>query len=535
MSMILDSTTIDDKADELSNSEIYWLYNGLDCCVTYDVFNTLDAQMDDVSRATYNTSIATLAPVMEMMLEGLPVSLSRRSEVEGIYRDRLAKLEADWQRLCVEGLGLPPDRAKRPGRSSLAVNPASPKDVQFLFHEVLGLPEKRRKKKGADFATVTTDRATLEDFRSYFHAEVFVNYILAMRDAGKAIGFLRSKLDADNRLRCSLNVAGTNTGRLSSSFSDTGSGSNLQNISGRLKDIFVAEPGWSIVDVDLEQGDSRGVAAIAWNWFVESHGEEWAGRYLDACESGDLHSAVCRMAWPNLPWGDDPSKWRPIAEQPYYRDKSYRDLAKVLGHGSNYGSLPATAAANAKLPIEAAEEFQRAYFTAFPCIVAWQERTLELLETTRTLTTPFGRRRYFWGDPKASTTRNAAIAYAPQSTTGEFINRGAINLWFMRNRHNLPIRFLLQVHDSLVLAVRTEALEELMPRILDYLKVVLPLERGREFSIPTAAKVGWNYGGFDPKENPYGLKSWKGSDDRKPPRPPRTLVSLLNTPVNRLS
>jgi DNA polymerase I-like protein with 3'-5' exonuclease and polymerase domains len=45
-------------------------------------------------------------------------------------------------------------------------------------------------------------------------------------------------------MRTSYNIAGTRTGRLSSSFSEFGaSGTNFQNIEERLREIFVADPG----------------------------------------------------------------------------------------------------------------------------------------------------------------------------------------------------------------------------------------------------------------------------------------------------
>ena len=538
--LILDTSTLGDKANSLSPSEVYWAYNGLDCGITFDVKNAIKPQLDEVSSLTYETSMATLAPVMEMMLEGLPVSLSRRREVEAYYVKRLEELENNFQKMLVDGLGLPADRALRKGRRPLAVNYASPKDVQYLFHTVLGIPEKKTRKKGQDAASVTTDRAALESFKVHYFAEPFVNFILAMRDCTKAIGFLGSPLDSDNHLRCSLNVAGTNTGRLSSSFSDTGTGTNLQNINGKMKDIFVAPDGWMFVDIDLEQGDSRGVGAIAWNWFVEEHGEEWAGRYLDACESGDLHTSVCKMAWPNLSWGDDPKGWKKIAQQIAYRDKTFRDLAKVLGHGTNYMGLANTMAKNSKLPVGTVSAFQRAYFEGFPCIREWQLRTLHLLKTQRCLITPWGRRRYFWNNPDANTTENAAIAYSPQSTTGEFINRGMIKLWHYRNAKNLPIKFLLQVHDSLVLLVREDRIEELMPIILKQLAVKLILARDREFTIPHGCKVGWNYGSVEYNKageivgNHYGLKVWTGTETRKPPAKIKNFRQALETPLGQM-
>lgn len=528
--LIIDTKTLDEKAESLSNSEVYWVYNSLDCCVTYDVLKAIKPQLDEVSTLTYQVSMATAAVAMEMMLEGLLVSEDARSKVIAEFERRQAKLEAGLQRLCVEGLGLAPDRVKRSGgRSSVAINAASPPDVQYLFYGILGIPEKRKKKKGKDEASILSDRATLTSFLSYYHAVPFVNYILALRDCNKALGFLRTKLDPDNKIRCSFNVAGTNTGRSSSSFSDTGTGTNLQNISGSLKDVFVAAPGEMLLDIDLEQGDSRGVAAICWNWFVEEHGEDFAGAYLDACDNGDLHSAVCRMAWGDLDWPEDPKGWKKVAQQIAYRDKSYRDLAKILGHGSNYGGLPATMAGHTKLPVGTVSDFQKRYFSALPVIPMWQKKTIHLLQTERKLITPFGRRRYFWGDVKSSSTHNAAIAYSPQSTTGEFINRGSLQLFHYRNVHDLPIKFLLQVHDSLVLSIKWAQRDKLIPLVLDKLKVILPLARGREFTIPHGIKAGFNYGSFDANKNPDGLKPWVGGDDRRPPKRLTTLEQLLKS------
>src|SRR5690606_25543595 len=103
-------------------------------------------------------------------------------------------------------------------------------------------------------------------------------------------------IDPDGYMRSSFNIAGTNTGRLASSGNDFGSGTNMQNIDRTLKEIFIAEPGWKFANLDLGQADSRNIGANCWNTFVESHGEKFAGAYLDACEGPDLHTTVCRMA-----------------------------------------------------------------------------------------------------------------------------------------------------------------------------------------------------------------------------------------------
>jgi len=60
-------------------------------------------------------------------------------------------------------------------------------------------------------------------------------------DLQKKIDILKTEIDKDGRIRTSYNIAGTNTGRLSSSFSEFGTGTNLQNIEESLRSMFVAD------------------------------------------------------------------------------------------------------------------------------------------------------------------------------------------------------------------------------------------------------------------------------------------------------
>jgi len=517
---VIDTSTLPPDLSGLSEDTRYWLYNGLDCCLTSEIFAALTRQLDEVDRNTYRRGMDLAGRVMEMMLNGLLVDVGRRREVLEEFECNLASLQEMFRAICVDGLGL-----------DAPFNHQSPTQVQWFFYEYLGLKSKRKRNKTGGISLVS-DRDALEALSIYPQAAPFIKLILAMRDCSKAIGFLRTKLDSDSRMRTSLNVAGTNTGRLNSSFADNGNGTNLQNIDGSLKDIFIAPSGYMIVDVDAEQADSRNVAALAWNLLVESHGAEYAGRYLDACESGDLHTSVCRMAWEDLAWPkreafESQKQWmkasKLIAEMPAYREMSYRDLAKRLGHGTNYlGQAPQMARA-AHLKQQLVETFQQRYFGGFPCIKDWQNDTIHQLQTTRQIINLFGRRRTFWDDPTAQPTINAAIAYAPQGSTGEFINEGWKQLFQARARFDWDIHFLLQVHDSLVFLVPQHLVNELLPTLLSTMLVTIPLRGGRDFSIPLGCKVGWNYGKFDynnPDRNPYGLKVFSPSEGelRTPPR-----------------
>lgn len=504
------------ETSSLDHNAREWVYNGLDCCVTLEVLNNTQPLLDNTTAATYSFSKALMAPILDMTITGVLVDESQRRKVLDIYRADIDRLDAQLTEIVRDGIGF-----------TNAVNVGKQKwwrsldKLKNLLYDVIGLPPVR-KRNANGLSVPTVNREALEKLSDYFIAEPIINHLLALRDLDKKRGFLETGIDPDGRMRSNFNIAGTNTGRLASSFSDYGTGTNLQNVDRELRSVFSSDRGWKFANLDLEQGDARNVGAICWELFVEEHGEAFAGSYLDACESGDLHTYVCRMSRPDLPWTGDLKKDREVAEQIAYRQDSYRQLAKKLGHGTNYYGTPRTMAKHTKVQTSVIEEFQYRYFSAFPVIghydrkdptarqlPNWHNYVRNELATSHSLTTLFGRRRQFFGRSFDDTTLREAIAYCPQSMTADEIDTGILNLW-RSNR----VQLLIQVHDSILLQYHEEEEDEIIPWALEALKTKLVLKKGREFVVPTEAKIGWNWGEFG-ADNPDGLVKWKGSDTRK--------------------
>lgn len=483
---------------DFTGDQEHWLYNGLDCCVTREVFDVIAPQMDEIAQGTYNFSRSLQAPVLEMNTRGLLVDQERRSQVIRSFEHKIVQLERQLDRILAEGVGT-------------SLNWRSPAQLVKLFYEVMGYPVIRKRLGGP-----TVDRDALEKLQAHFLAKPIIAHILALRDLGKKLSVLRTEIDPDGRMRTSFNIAGTTTGRFSSALSDFGTGTNLQNITEELRSVFVPDPGMKYANIDLEQGDSRNVGALCWNLFQD-------GRYLDACESGDLHTAVCRLAWTELPWTGDLKADKLLAEQPFYRHHSYRYMAKRLGHGTNYNGQPYTMSKQTQLEIEMVRNFQVKYFGAFPAIPKWHSWTAIELQTKGFLVTPFGRRRWFFGRRNDDATLREAIANTPQSMTGDEINTGILQVWKL----NLT-QLLLQVHDSILLQYPEDREDEILPLVLAAIRVPLILRGGREFTVPAEAKVGWNWGTASP-ENPDGLEKYRGHDERRRSRTSET--SLLRQRV----
>jgi DNA polymerase I len=472
--------------DDLPAQEKEWAYNGLDCVITHEVLDALLPQLDNQTTGTYRFSLDLQGPILEMRCRGVLIDQARRAEVIDLYFNSLDRLEEQLNRIVGHGLGL------------WQFNWRSNKDLHLLFYDRLGIPPIRRGGRP------TVNREALEKLESYFSARMIVAHMLLMRDLQKKIGMLKTEIDSDGRMRTSYNIAGTTTGRLSSSLSEFGTGTNLQNIEESLRSVFIADPGYKLAYLDAEQGESRVVGAIEGNLF-----DDW--RYLDACEGGDLHTTVAKLVWPDdVAWTGNLGNDRKLAEQPYYRHYDRRFMCKKIGHGTNYGGKPRTLANQAKVEIGLIEDFQPAYFRAFPAHLRWHAQVDRTLREDGYLTTLTGRKRWFFGRRNDDSTLREAIAFDPQGSLADILNHGMLQVWAERK-----CQLLMQIHDAILIQYPSDLEDEIIPVVQRALAYPIRLNNGREFIIPYGVATGWNWGKFDEEGNPDGLKAWKGNDQRK--------------------
>lgn len=439
-----------------------------------------------------------------MRLRGVLVDSARKAEVIEEFRERISQLEDQLDRIVLEGVGMP------------TFNWRSPADLQKLFYEYLGIPPIRK------HGRPTTDRAAREKLEVYLVARPIISHLNAIADLGKKITVLTTEIDTDGRMRTSYNIAGTSTGRFSSSFSEFGTGGNLQNVEESLRSVFIADPGMKFAKFDAKSGESYCVGAVEWNLFKD-------GRYLDAVESGDVHTAVARICWPNLAWTGELKRDKAIAEQPYYRHYTYRFMCKKLGHGSNYGGQPATLAQQSKLPEPVVRDFQPKYFKAFPSHIRWQSHVDNELRRVGHLITLTGRKRWFFGRRNDPATLREAIAYDPQGSLADIVNRAMLRIWRWAKTTGAPVLVVMHDHDALTFMYPEHLEDEIIPKLQQMLVEDIPLAHGRVLRIPYDCEVGWNKGKYSAQKNPDGLQEYKGHDDRK--RQPQ--VSILDRVIRR--
>src|SRR6266705_1994734 len=491
---IINTASLTPESMPSTQTERLWIYNGLDCCVTAEVLEALLPQLTPETQNIYNLSRDLQGPILEMNMRGVLIDEERRQSLLRIYREEVNIVASQLNRIIREGIGWRFEIGKS------RKNPwPSDDQLKTLFYDVMGIAEITKRNAEGDRVR-TVDRSALEKLEAYFYAEPIVRHLYLLREHAKRISFLNTAIDGDGRLRTSFNIAGTTTGRLASSFSDFGTGTNLQNVENRLRSCFIADPGFKFGNIDLEQSDSRVCGAIQWNLFRDS-------RYLDLCESGDLHTGVARICFPNLHWTDNAIESRNVANDHFYREFSYRDATKRLGHGTNYQGEPKTMSRETHIPIGDINRFQKSYLPAFR-FEEWWKWVEQQIKIKGTLTTMLGRPRRFFSHPNDPETIRKAIAYEPQSVTADTIDRGMLALW----RENI-IQLLLQVHDSILFQYHEDEEERAVSHALSCVEQVVRLKGDRDFIIPAEAKVGWNWS--DDKNDPDSLRKWTGHDDRK--------------------
>jgi DNA polymerase-1 len=470
---------------DLTSVEREWVYNGLDCCVTAEVLEALLPRLNKYTAKTYQFSRDLQGPILHMRLRGVKVDEDARERVIEEYHQRIDTIETNLERIVRESTGM------------IGFNWRSNAHLRTLFYDIMRIPQSRLTKGGEQ----VMDRTALEQLEEYIISEPIVRHMKRLRELGKRLQVLETPIDTDGRIRTSYNIAGTTTGRLSSSLSEFGTGGNLQNIESGLRSIFIADEGMKMANFDAEQGESRVVGAIEWNLLG-------AGNYLDACESGDLHTAVARICWPSLDWPGTDEGDRELTDRPFYRHHTRRDMCKKLGHGTNYGGLPKNMSAQTKIDYTIVNDFYIAYNKAFPAHRRWHTWVSEQIRARGFLVSLMGRQRHFYGrrdDPKVL---REAIAYDPQGSLGDIVNRGMLRV-FQADDCDL----LMQNHDSILVQYPQEMEDEVIEKIQAQLYHEIKLRNGRTLTIPYGCKTGWNWGDYS-KGNPNGLKKYRPSDKR---------------------
>ncbi|MCB1615392.1 MAG: DNA polymerase I [Pseudomonadales bacterium] len=343
-----------------------------------------------------------------------------------------------------------------------AFNINSPKQLLEILFNKLGLPVIKKTPKGQP----STAEPVLQELALDYPLP---KLILEYRSLSKLKSTYTDKLPqmihpGTGRIHTSYHQAVTATGRLSSS------DPNLQNIpirteeGRRIRQAFIARPGYKIVAADYSQIELRIMAHLS-----QDHG------LLKAFELGhDIHKATASEVF-NVGLLDV------SAEQ--------RRSAKAINFGLIYGMSAFGLAKQLGISRHDAQAYIDRYFQQYPGVQHYMDDIRNKAADQGFVETLFGRRLYL-PDIRASNrmlreaAERTAINAPMQGTAADIIKRAMIRVDNWLNTDSADAMMIMQVHDELVFEVAEQQIDKIVPEIIRL------MSSAAELHVPLVVEAG---------------------------------------------
>ena len=333
-------------------------------------------------------------------------------------------------------------------------NLGSPKQLQEILYEKLGLPVIKKTPKGQP----STSEAVLQELSMDFP---IVHDILSYRAISKLKSTYTDKLPKminsnTGRVHTSYHQAVTATGRLSSS------DPNLQNIpirseeGRRIREAFIAPEGYKILAADYSQIELRIMAHLSKDQGL-----------MDAFAKGqDIHQATAAEIFSiNI---DDVTP-------------NQRRSAKAINFGLIYGMSAFGLSKQLQITRAEAQNYIEQYFERYPGVKNYMDETKSSAKQNGYVETVLGRRLYLADIESSNYQRRqyaerSAINAPMQGTAADLIKMAMTDLHSKIRNESLDAKIIMQVHDELVIEVNENQVDELSDLTVNIMADIFKLD-----------------------------------------------------------
>lgn len=387
-----------------------------------------------------------LIPVLaDIERTGVLINPDLLKQQEKELKIRLAELEKETFELAGEEFNL-----------------GSPKQLQEILFQKLNLPILQKTPTGQP----STADPVLQELALDF---AIPKLIIEHRSLSKLMSTYTSRLveqinPATKRIHTSYNQTGAATGRLSSSEP------NLQNIpirtheGRRIRQAFIAAPGYMLVSADYSQIELRLMAHIS----------EDPSLLKAFANNLDIHTATASEVW-----------GVPLAEV----SSDLRRQAKAINFGLIYGMSAFGLTRQLGIDRKSAQEYIDRYFARYPNVRAYMDNTRAQAKQHGYVETLWGRRLYLpeinaSQIPRQKAAERAAINAPLQGSAADIIKLAMINVHHWLKEQPINARMIMQVHDELVFEVKESDVEAFKAPIRQLMGEVVSLK------VPLLVSVG---------------------------------------------
>ena len=429
------------------SEDLFTSFDGSLAAVIYCLVPVLAKEIEDRNMGSLLTDleIPTMIELAAMERDGIAVDGKKLNELAGFFRGEVERETAAAH--------------KEAGRE---FNVGSPKQLQVILFDELGLPKTKKIKTG-----FTTDAESLETLFAKT-AHPILAHLLRIRETTKlltTIDGLAAATASDGRIHTTFQQTVTATGRLSST------DPNLQNIpvrteeGRRIRDCFVAAtPYVDLLTADYSQIEMRIMAHLSKD-----------AALIEAFKSGeDLHTTVGAQVFGVNPKDVDPEMRRQI---------------KAMSYGLAYGLSAFGLSQQLNLSPTEAAALMGSYFDRFGGIRDYLKTVVIEARERGYTETILGRRRYL-PDLNSENRQQREVAErmalnAPiQGSAADIMKVAMLNVVQAMRVEGLTSRLLLQVHDELIFEIaagESEKLSSLVER---------EMSKAVELSLPLDVNIG---------------------------------------------
>jgi DNA polymerase-1 len=342
------------------------------------------------------------------------------------------------------------------------INLSSPKQLQEVLFDTLGMPKTRATKTG--FSTDAASLAHLQASNPHPSLDALVEHREQTKLA-QIVEVLRKSIQPDGRIHTTYDQTGTTTGRLSSSEP------NLQNIpirsevGAQIRAAFISDSAHDrLLTADYSQIEMRIMAHLS--------GDQGL---IEAFKSGeDLHRYVGAKVF-----GVEPADVTP----------AMRSKVKAMSYGLAYGLSAFGLAKQLRIDNKEAKSLMADYFARFGGVRDYLRSVVEQARKDFFTTTVFGRKRQF-GDLASSNrmvrdnAERAALNAPIQGTSADIMKIAMIRAVEGLKNASLASRLLLQVHDELIFEVASGETDRLRAIVEE------AMEHAVSLSVPLDVQIG---------------------------------------------
>ncbi len=375
-------------------------------------------------------SLATVYETIEMPL--VPV-LARMEQTGVLVDEQMLSQQSGELTASIKALETQAHEA-----AGQPFNLGSPKQIQEILYDKLGLPVLKKTPKGQP----STAESVLQDLAVDFPLP---RLILEHRSLSKLRSTYTDKLPKQinpvtGRVHTSYHQAVAATGRLSSS------DPNLQNIpvrseeGRRIRQAFIAEEGFTVMAADYSQIELR----------IMAHLSQDTGLLQAFKEGLDVHKATAAEVF-----------GVPVDQVEAHQRRS----AKAINFGLIYGMSAFGLAKQLDIDRGAAQGYINLYFERYPGVKQYMDETRELAREQGYIETLFGRRLYLpdilaKNGQRRQYAERTAINAPMQGTAADIIKLAMLSVdnWLQVDKP--AVRMVMQVHDELVFEVENSYLDQ---------------------------------------------------------------------------